>query len=413
MNKMYFELLQLYRNYRNIDAMNSADGNFVFGHFEHLNFQNAITAEQALDLLYNQYIKSANDVKIETDVQPVILFSYDKHTIHINTEKCMVVSFIQIERPLDCNTIKEFYDYSVDVINHTIKRAKDEKLINDIEADVYIPLNFMDVAVVFYAENFLDVCTIIKNIIHNKLAKFQYSVLSLTDTFNFDSSKEFDISLRFIWKDSCEAQSSINLLKTTLNNLNITEYSLNHLMGNNDCLLFVPKKGNDILSQYMNPNSEFSKFMKCVQNTRASISFSCDDINNLNLNYDVKTNRVLSFDNREIEERERQFFENLKHTKAELSEFEQNEINDIIYKAIEFSKFIDVIRKHALKGIATPLYLSIEKSYKMFLEIATEKVSEINKYWTKDDVLQIIGSHLNDIMTYYNNIFLHIRYFYL
>lgn len=409
MKNMNFELLQLHRDYRNIKYadVNEPSDNFVFGHFEHLKYNSVASAEDALNLLYKRNVNTIIDSKKVSDTQPIILFTYGNHILQAKQHKCMVVSFMQIERPEECNTIKSFYDHGVKIVNLTISEAHKKKLIGDIVADVYIPLNFMDIAVAFYADSFNDVCTIVKNIMHNKLAKFQYSVLSLDNTFDFDSSasKSLNISLRFIWEKNAEATNAVKMLQDALNSLKIDDFSISHLMGNNDSLLVVPQKGYIILEQYINPKSKFSQFMKEVQNARASLSFSCDDIIMFNVEYNIKTKKTVNFDNRELITKEKQFIQCLKEIKKCLSAFEKSEIDDIIYRAIEFSKFVDVIRNHAVKGISGPLYYSIFNPYMMFLEISIQKLLEIDIDNQKDDILQIIGSYLNDTMAYYNNIF--------
>ena len=411
MRIVHFELLQLYRNYKNIESINVDVGDdeaIVFGHFDLIRFKNADSAENALDILYNEYSDINDSLKKASDIQPIILFSYDNKRIACNNNKCMVISFMQIERPAHCDSIKKFYAYSVNKIQDTIEKVKQSGAIGNVEADVYIPLSFMNAAVVFYADNFTDICIIMKNIIANKLASYQYSVLYLSKGINFEEiqpTKDINVSLRFIWKEHGRSQQSVKLLEDVLRKLNVENFSISHLMGNNDCLLTVPENGYRIVNILLNSDTDFSKFKENVENIRISINFPQKDVGIVDLKENFENQLSYKICDEDITAKENELINSLKSLKDELSNLEKSDVNDIIYRVFEFGKFMNVIKKHAIKGIATPLYLSMIKPYSLFLEIAIEKVSEIEKVYRKEEVLQVIGNVMNDMLSYYGNIF--------
>ena len=198
---MHFELLQLYRNYRNIESLNVEIENgesIVFGHFDRITFSQTDTADDALEKLYSQYLDENRN--LGTDVQPMILWSFEDHIVEYN-DKFMAISFMQINKPEEGKTIKDFYKYTVKAIGKIIKKLKDKKLIGDVDYNVYIPLSFMNASIAFYASNYTDICIVIKNIIHSGLARFQYSVLSMPKQYGglLEPEKEINISLRFFF----------------------------------------------------------------------------------------------------------------------------------------------------------------------------------------------------------------------
>lgn len=403
---MRYELLQLYRNYRNIENMNidnDANETVVFGHFDCMNFSSSSSADELLNNLYNKYIPNHIGEIHSADMQPVALFTYDNNNPEFKY-CCRAISFMQIPLPKKCANLKEFYNYAVRLIDKVISELKDKGIIDDVEAKVYIPLSFMNVAVMFSAQSLNDICIIVKNMLFNKLAIFQYSVLCFP--CNFDSNanigKEINISLRFIWKNHVDVAEAISLLKSALKDSGIDNYTINHLLGNNDGLLVVTEKGYKIISLILNSETVLSKFLDYVQNTRASINFSDNNIKLIEL--ECKPNGKTEFKNiiNDIHPYETKLLNALEKIRENAPELKQGEINDIIYKVIEFGKFINVVSKHANKGIATPLFLSIRDPYKLFLSIASDKIST-PKY--QDDALEIISFTLKSMLGYYENIF--------
>ena len=127
-NTLHFELLQLYRNYRNIESLNVEIENsesIVFGHFDRITFSKTNTADDALEKLYSQYIQGNRD--LSADVQPMILWSFDDSIIE-KTNKFMAVSFMQINKPSECMVIKDFYKYTVKSIGKIIKKLKAKRI---------------------------------------------------------------------------------------------------------------------------------------------------------------------------------------------------------------------------------------------------------------------------------------------
>jgi len=407
---MHFELIQLYRNYRNIENVDidiESGEAIVFGHFDRINFKNSDTADEALDILYDQYISNNTKTNEKSDVQPIALFTYDDKKIKSSAEMCTAVSFMQISKPSDCIDIKTFYEYASEAINTTISELKSQNVIDDVEANIYIPLSFMNIAVIFYAKNLTDICNVVKNILHNKIASFQYSVLSFPKDFclQHQTDKNINISLRFIWKKHTNTKKVVDLLKDALSKAQICHYTINHLLGNNDGLLTVSGDGYKIIKMFLNKQNEFSEFIKHVENTRASIYFPDRDIKLVKLSCICESPANYVADNSLIYVAEQKLINALIDLKKSSPLLQKSDINDIIYKVTEFGKFINVVSKHARKGIATSLYLSIKSPYLLFLKIALEKIELIGTKYKRDSVLERIGSVMKDMLAYYGNIF--------
>lgn len=400
---MHFELLQLYRNYRNIESLNVEIENsesIVFGHFDRITFSQTDTADDALEKLYSQYLDENRN--LGTDVQPMILWSFEDRIIEYN-DRFMAISFMQINKPEEGKTIKDFYKYTVKAIGKIIKKLKDKKLIGDVDYNVYIPLSFMNASIAFYASNYTDICIVIKNIIHSGLARFQYSVLSMPKQYGglLEPEKEINISLRFIWKENVNINNAINLLKDSLESFK--DKSINYLLGNNDCLLLVPNLGYRMLSLMLTPQGSFKEFLEYVENTRATINFPEKDIRLIKLSFDKGKNTLFTIDDSQIFQAETSLINKLKELKCNAPEFQQSDISDIIYRVNEFGKFMDVIKKHAVKGIATQLYLSMRDPYLLFLQKTQEKL--MDDTCPINDLLEIVGNVINDMSTYFGNIF--------
>lgn len=402
---MQFELLTLYRNYRNIENMCiDKEHSMVLGHFDRVSFASKTsTADKALDNLYDSLLSEGK--RICADVQPMILFSYDDYAKNDSAGKFKAVSFLQIKKTNSSQNIHDFFCWAKSSINKVIVNLQKEKSIGNVTANLYIPFSFMNTAVIFYADNLTDICTVVKNIIHSRLADFQYSVLSLPDDKNLlhNIDAKINISLRFIWKEKVDANEAIEIL-----NKAIEEYkpaTINHLLGNNDCLLHVPNSGYKIISMILEPSGQFAEFMSKVENTRATISFPEDSINILKNPLDFGIDDLcINISDALIHKGEKRLFESLTSLKNRSPKILKRDVNDVFYRVVEFSKFMDIIKKHAVKGIATPLYLSMKKPYEMFLEMAADRVCIVDSEST-NSILETIGNVMNEMLSYFGNIF--------
>ncbi len=411
---MSFKLLQLYRNYRNIKSVVAGfeDENFsVFGHFDYMRISSYDTADTTLTHLYKEYSQNKSDINTvsaqyelnkEADIQPIILYDRnDQFKIEDCDNKCVVVSFMQINH--STGNIDAFYDHAQKMIDDIIGKAKKEKLIGDnVQAHVYLPLSFMDIAVIFTADDFVDICVLLKNLIEARSVYFQYSVLSMQG-MSENYKHKISISLRFIWEDDTEQADTINKLKTMLEKRGIDEnhHKITHLIGNNDCLLTVTDYGYDILKMLLESrktsNGEASGVFKKIKNTRASIRFNTEDIK---IFEEKKKVPKVSIDDEDLSCSK--LTDNLAAYKKGASDLVIRTINDLIYKIIEFEKFVRVIREHAKNRIAIPLYKSIRIPYRFFIELSADIVNS-NKD-NLDDVMEMISSTIAEMLSYYSNI---------
>lgn len=402
---MFFHLLELHRNYRNIDNISFEVENYdsiVLGHFDFIKTHKTSSAELALDEFYNKFI---SEEKLYNDIQPMLLFSYEDYDMS-QQNGYMAITFMQIDKPEECDSIKDFYDYSSQLINQVVTQCKARHLIDNVDVRFFIPFSFMSTAIIICADNLTDICTLIKNITFNKIANYQYSILSIpANSKSMSCRKNINISLRFIWRSGVDTNNAISLLKKSLKGISVDDYTINHLLGNNDCLLYVPLRGYEIINLFYNSNDFFDKFKTMVENTRATISFPDGDVVLKDFIPLYKTRSThIELNDDSILIAEKKLISSLNKIKANASPLQQNDINDVLYRINHFANFIEVIRKHACKGIATPLYFSMKDPYKLFLEMAEEKLDFSNP----EDVttlLNIIGSVLNDMSSYFENIF--------
>ena len=401
---LHFELLQLYRNYRNIENMKiDKEHSMVLGHFDRITVAQSNTADNALNYLYNHLM--TKNRKFCADMQPMVLFSYQNYDIPYQKNLFNAVTFFQIKRPLNCKNIKDFFDYNVSSIKKVITELEEKGEIGKVIANVYVPFSFMNTAVIFYAENLTDICVVVKNIVHCKLADFQYSILSLPENPKMLSSitKNVNISLRFIWKEQVDADHAVNILKESV--ASFKNATVNHLLGNNDCLLHVPEAGYKIISMIISPKDKFKDFMSMVENTRATISFPENSIKLIELHNNITVpSEYIDISDVTIQKNEKKLIRSLNTLKRKAPELLKRDINDILYRVVEFSKFVKVINKHAEKGIAYPLYLSIKEPYELFLEMAADRVNKANSDQI-DAVLEVIGNVVKEMSSYFGNIF--------
>ncbi len=371
-----------------------------FGHFDKILFNRANTADQTLDILYNGSI--SNKSNATSDITPLVLFSYNDKKIQ-ESKKFIAVSFMQFNEPQKCKSIKQLYKYSESCINKVIDTLRDKKLIENVDAKLYIPFSFMNIAVAFYSNSLTDICTVIKNILYNNLAKHQYSVLSTCDLdTSIRQDKGINISLRFIWKPNIQMNKAFDCLEKALSN--IEDYSINHLLGNNDCLLQINNSGYDIIDLIAKPHDSFKTFLNFVENTRVTISFPKKDIPFVNLKLKNKIHSLLHELDLNLSQKQTVLIENLNSLRDASPEFQKNDINDVIYRVTEFNKFMNVLKKHSEKGIANQLYFSMKKPYNLFLDISIDRLSEVTLD-NSSELLETISKVLNDMSSYFGNIF--------
>ena len=279
---------------------------------------------------------------------------------------------MQVKKPENIKNIDSFYNYVKKLINNAIDTMMINKLINEIEAHVYIPLSFMNVAVIFVAESFEDICTFLKNVIFNNLVDFQYSILTLNNKYDENNYHKISLSLRFIWGKGCNQTIAIDLLKSILDKQGITNYNIMHLIGNNDCVLTVVDEGYKILNLILSTNdvngtNDVKEFFTYTQNTRATIRFNDKDIKIIEIGNDQNANNL------PLTDKLKNTCELIKTLKTIEIKYKLIEIavSDLIYKVNEFDKFVRIIYEYAKNGIAIPLYKSIINPYNKFIEIST------------------------------------------
>lgn len=424
---MHFELLQLYRNYRNIDSVTAViNGDsdtcsnenvgemIVFGHFDRVRFSDKESAATALSQLYSD-IRDDSDLSKKTDMQPVILCSNeDNFNPKENEHQCVVVSFMQIGVPQNIKDIDKYYSYAKEKINYAIERIQIEHLIGNVEAYVYVPLSFMNVAVIFTADEFTDICVLLKNLIANKVVEFQYSILAMNDAIGVTSSSHgISLSLRFIWKTNeghVEAVKALEDILSDNQSLTADQYKITHLLGNNDCLLTVVGEGYTVLNMLFGEQNESNKkindFFRLVKNTRVSVRF--DDV-------DIKIIEFVGQDKQSYksnENRNKNIIQQNPKTADELikklNELEENlgliGVQDLIYKVTEFEKFVRIIYEHAKNNIALPLYNSIIDPYNKFIMIALEWLKRTEAINSRLQILDSIGNTVGEMLSYYGNI---------
>ena len=216
-----------------------------------------------------------------------------------------------------------------------------------------------------------------------------------------EPEKGINISLRFIWKENIDVNAAVSLLKESLESFE--EKTISYLLGNNDCLVLVPNLGYRILSMMLSPQGCFSDFLEYVENTRATINFPEKDVQFIDLKFDNVENTLLTIDDYQIRQAETSLINKLNELKANSPQFQQSDISDVIYRVNEFGRFMDVIKKHAAKGIATQLYLSMRDPYLLFLQKTQEKIE--GDSYPINQLLEIVGNVMNDMSNYFGNIF--------
>lgn len=409
---MHFKLLRLYRNYRNIDSLSASMDNgelMVFGHFDRISMTDMQYADQALLELYNatgNERKSHGNKREYADIQPIILFSESEEQ-PIKTDKCVVVSFMQINKPNYIKTTKAFYEYANKAITNKINDIKRENtILDEVEAQIYVPLSFMNVAVIFTSDDFLNICTLLKNMVDSHLIDFQYSVLAMPLMSNKLKQNSISLSLRFIWNTGISQKQVIDSLHKLLQNkckISENEYHITHLMGNNDCLVTILDKGYTVLQYIMNVKA-YSKhmFFKYVKNIRATIRFDVDAVK-ISGN-DVAKCTDITVNNLEKIYSKKPLCDMLTKVNKS-SKLTEMAIQDLSYKIREFEKFMKITREHAKNKIAVPLYNTFISSYNAFIQTSEMWVSKcVYDDYRIMNVLDVINTTIDEMSAYYGNI---------
>ena len=423
---MCFKLMKLYRNYRNIDSVVSPFSEnemMVFGHFDRISLLDVKSADNALEKLY-EGMDESRDVDKKTDIQPVIMYSPEDH-FNINSciNKCVVVSFMQIPTPAKDKNINNMYLFAKKLINDELKRAK---YINDgVEAHIYIPLSFMSIAVIFVADSYVDICSLLKNMLAKKIIGYQYSILAVHDTGLPSTKDTLSLSMRFIWnrdKQNEYADNIISHLKEILHNeCNMTnnDFKITHLMGNNDCLLTVVNEGYKVLTLLIEYElgkckQSVKDFFEHVKNTRVSIRINEENISKDDDEEDIKKSReeeINKFTGDAIINLSKPW--STKDLLNTLDKFSENRtglvrttIIDLKYKIKEFEKFMNIIYEHAQSKISVQLYNSIVNTFKLFIKVAKNQVGSVlcSKEYNQLQILDAIGGAITDMSSYYGNI---------